>query len=103
MRAYRLTPAADADLDELWQYIALQSGTTAADRLEAELHDAMLRLAQAPGIGHAREDLADETLRCHPVHRYLVVYRPATDPIQIVRVLHGARDVEAIFRSALPD
>lgn len=52
----------------------------------------MQRIAGTPGLGHLREDLADEPLRFYPVWSYLVIYR-LTDPIQVVRVLHGARDV----------
>jgi antitoxin ParD1/3/4/toxin ParE1/3/4 len=57
----------------------------------------MRRLAQTPGMGHLREDLADEPLRFWPVYSYLIIYRPETDPLEIVRVLHGARDVRAVL------
>jgi plasmid stabilization system protein ParE len=57
----------------------------------------MRRLATMPGLGHVREDLADESLRFWSVYAYLIIYRPATDPLLIVRVLHGARDVRAIL------
>ncbi len=46
-----------------------------------------------PGMGHSRNDLADETLRAWPVHSYLIVYRPAQRPIEIVRVVSGFRDL----------
>jgi plasmid stabilization system protein ParE len=29
--------------------------------------------------------------------RYVIFYRSATDAIEVVRVLHGARDIENIF------
>ena len=54
MSAYRLTQAADADLDEIWGYVALASGVVAADKLEEELHETMQRVADAPGMGHIR-------------------------------------------------
>ncbi len=97
MSGYALTPAADADLAELWQYVAQASGPSAADRVEAELHSTMLLLATSPGIGHVRTDLADETLKVLAVHNYLIIYRPTTRPIQVIRVLHGARDIAANF------
>jgi plasmid stabilization system protein ParE len=95
--AYLLTPAADADINDLWLHVAGSSGERAADRLEDELHDAMRRLAEMPGMGHLRTDLADEALRFWSVHSVLVVYRPETRPLQVIRVLHGARDVRAIL------
>lgn len=99
MSGYLLTPAADADLDEIWLYVADSSGAVPADALEDELHTAMHRLGESPGIGHLRHDLAEEALRFWAVHKFLIVYRPETRPIQIVRVLHGARDVQAILGS----
>ena len=32
-----------------------------------------------------------------PVYSYLIVYNPETKPVQIIRVLHGMRDVEEIL------
>ncbi|MFZ4575557.1 MAG: type II toxin-antitoxin system RelE/ParE family toxin [Phycisphaerales bacterium] len=97
MSGYVITPAADADLEEIWQYVALNSGEARADFVEDELHAAMQRLAEMPGIGHLRIDLADEALRFFSVQRFLIVYRPEFRPVQIIRVLHGARDVQAIL------
>lgn len=57
----------------------------------------MHRPAERPGLGHARDDLADETLRVWTVHSYLVIYRPETRPLQVVRVLSGYRDIAALF------
>lgn len=57
----------------------------------------MRRLAQHPGLGHVRDDLADETLKVWPVHSYLVIYRPDSSPLQVVRVLSGYRDIAAMF------
>lgn len=100
MSTYCLTPAADLDLDEIWRQVTETSGHRAADRLEDELHETMLRLAGVPGMGHLRDDLADEPLRFFAVHRYLIVYRPETEPLQVVRVLHGMRDVRSILSTS---
>jgi toxin ParE1/3/4 len=97
MKGYALTEAADADLEELWQYIAHNSSPAAADRLEDELHVAMHRLAGMPRIGHVRSDVADEALRFFSVHKFLIVYRALDDHLQVIRVLHGARDVGAVL------
>lgn len=61
------------------------------------MRTAMQRLAQMPGIGHVREDLADETLRFLPVRSYLIIYRPDARPIQIVRVVSGYRDIAELL------
>jgi plasmid stabilization system protein ParE len=88
-------PAA-ADLSDIYAWIAHDDPPTAARVLE-ELRAAMRRLAQHPGLGHVRDDLADETLKVWPVHSYLVIYRPDSSPLQVVRVLSGYRDIAALF------
>ncbi len=57
----------------------------------------MQRLAKSPGIGHLREDLADRRHRFFLVYSYLIVYRPGTKPLQVIRVLHAARDVRTLL------
>lgn len=71
----------------------------AAGHIRDELFDAMRLLAQTPGMGHFRSDLAKEPLRFWLVRSFLIIYRGEKRPIEIVRVLHGARDVAAILES----
>jgi toxin ParE1/3/4 len=54
-------------------------------------------LAKNPGIGHTREELADRRHRFFLVYSYLIVYRFETQPLQVIRVLHAARDVQSIL------
>jgi toxin ParE1/3/4 len=48
-------------------------------------------------MGRARDNLASN-LRSFPVKKFVIFYRPVDDTIEIMRVLYGARDIEAIFR-----
>lgn len=57
----------------------------------------MRRLADVPGLGHVRDDLGDTSLRAWTVHRYVIIYQPDAEPLTIVRVLSGYRDMGAIF------
>ena len=50
-----------------------------------------------PRIGHRREDLTNEDLNAWPVSGYLVIYEPGTNPLLIVRVLHGSRDLRSLL------
>jgi antitoxin ParD1/3/4/toxin ParE1/3/4 len=50
--------------------------------------------------GHAREDLTKHPLRfwtVQPYPNYIIVYHPKTDPLQIIRILHGGRNIAAIL------
>jgi len=53
---YVLSTGAELDLDEVWEYIALDN-IRAADRWIGKLFDAFDALARNPGMGHKREDL----------------------------------------------
>ena len=96
-RAYRLTKRAEADVEAIADFIAADSVDVAVKVLLA-LEDAFVLLASEPGIGHAREDLTDRALKFWSVYSYLVVYDPVGDPLTIVAVLHGARDVAQILK-----
>jgi antitoxin ParD1/3/4/toxin ParE1/3/4 len=96
MSRFVLSPEARQDLIDIWEYIA-QDNIDAADRVVGEIRNAMTTLAQNPRIGHFRKDLADEALRFWRVFTYLVIYRPETKPIEIVRVLSAYRDIRKLL------
>jgi len=79
-------------------YIKKQSSLEMAERIEAVIRDRIVFLAGNPNAGHWRKDLTSEAVRFFPVYSYLIVYRPATTPLQVVAVIHGRRDVEKILR-----
>ncbi len=95
-RRFIVTPQAREDLIEIWEYIA-QDNVTRADRVLAGLHDSFLQLARSPGMGHYRKDLADLRHRFWTVHPFVIAYRWQTVPLQIVAVVHGARELRAFF------
>lgn len=97
MRKYVLGAAAEVDLDAIWEYIA-EDSVDAADRWIGKLFDAFEALAQAPGMGHKREDLTAYPVLFWPVGAYLVIYRVRSEWIEIVGVTQGARDIPAFLR-----
>ncbi len=96
MKSFTLSPQAFLDIDEIWEFIA-KDDMDAADRVRDEIFEAFGKLADMPGMGHLREDLAREPLRFWSVYSYLIIYRPESRPMEIVRVLHGARDVQRLL------
>lgn len=96
-QAYRLTERAEAEVEAIADFIASDS-IEAAVKVVLALEDAFVLLASRPGIGHAREDLTDRPLKFWSVYSYLVVYDPAGEPLTIVAVLHGVRDVAQILK-----
>src|SRR5438876_990393 len=95
MKGCEFSPEARDDLQEIWAYIA-GDNLAAADRLEADIYKACAMLAQNPRLGHKRPDLTDEPVLFWLVRgHYLVVYQRETQPLKIVRILHGARDASS--------
>ncbi len=96
MKRYVLTPSAKRNINDIWDYIANDS-IEAADRVLDALESAMIKISKNPGVGHWREELADKRHRFLLVYSYLIVYRHEAKPLQIVRVLHAARDLQNIL------
>lgn len=94
---YRLTPNARDDVDAIGAFIAGENATAALRVLDA-LEQAFEELATTPGMGHTRVDLTDRPVKFLKVYSYLVVYDPASMPLTVVAVLHGARDIEQMLR-----
>jgi toxin ParE1/3/4 len=91
----RISPRATADLIEIWSYIADDSEAH-ADGFVDRIYETMELLSRQPGLGRHRDELA-LGIQSFAVGRYIVFYRVVTGAIEIVRVLHGARDIESIF------
>lgn len=96
MPRFILSSEAGDDLEEIVRFIA-QDNPSAARRFLAKLRREIARIADTPGLGHQRTDLTDLAVRFWPVGRYLIIYRTEPDAIEVVRVLHGARDVSTLL------
>ena len=97
MAEYVLSAKALNNLESIRDFIAVEN-RQAADHIVEELFAAFEHLAEWPGSGHTRYDLTERDIRFWPVRSYLVVYRE-TDPLQIIAILHGARDIPSIIRN----
>ena len=95
MAGYILSPEARGDLQDIWGFIALDN-PDAATRIVNELLAAFEHLVEWPGSGHSRADLTTKDVRFWPVRSYLVIYRE-TVPLEIVTILHGARDIHSFL------
>lgn len=95
MNQFRVSNAARLDLDEIWFYIA-QDDPDTADRFIRLIVSRFPNLASMPQMGWQREELSPR-LRSFPVGNYIIFYRPMENGIEIVRVLHGARDLPPLF------
>jgi len=94
MPSFTLTARAEEDLLDIWLYIAAEN-LDAADRVLDTIDSKIKLLAENPQLGPSRSDIAPE-LRYFPVGSYLVLYRIVADSVEIVRVVHGMRNLFAL-------
>ena len=88
-------PRAAEDIAAVWDFIA-DDNPDAADHWVDQLDTQLRLLATQPLMGRARDEIAP-AIRSFPFGRYLVFYLPIGDGIDVVRVLHGTRDVDTAF------
>jgi toxin ParE1/3/4 len=89
------TRRANADLDDIWLHMALDS-PAAADRLIDRLVARCGSLADYPQLGPVRPDIAPDA-RMLTLGDYLILYRVLGANVEIVRVVHGARRLAGLF------
>jgi toxin ParE1/3/4 len=96
MNQYRVSDLAKSDLDEIWFYIA-QDNPDAADKFIRAIVSRFPKLAAIPELGRQRKELSSR-LRSFSIGNYVIFYCPGESGIEIVRVLHGARDFPPLFK-----
>ena len=90
------------DLVDIFRYHAREAGFRVARRFFAQAEVTFTRLATMPGMGtsYEHEHPALAGTRYFPVSRFrnhIVFYRPVAGGIEILRILHGARDIASIL------
>ncbi|MBD1995041.1 type II toxin-antitoxin system RelE/ParE family toxin [Leptolyngbya sp. FACHB-541] len=88
-------PRAELDLLDIWDYIADDSMDRADEFLD-RIEEKLQLLARNPGLGRKRDELLPG-LQSFPIGNYVVFYKEIKGGIDVIRVLRGSRDIEAIF------
>jgi toxin ParE1/3/4 len=90
-----MRPRAKTDLLDIWHYIA-DDNEERADSFVDRVEEKIKNIASNPLMGRSREELSDR-LRSWPIKPYIVFYLPLSDGVEVVRVLHGSRDIDNIL------
>jgi toxin ParE1/3/4 len=101
MTRYQLSPRAIQDIADIWSYIA-QDNLRAADHVETEIYRACELISRSPLAGQIRSDLTSLAVRFWVIQRhpnYLIAYDPRNEPVRILAVIHGARNLPDLLRS----
>jgi toxin ParE1/3/4 len=96
--AHHVAPQAAADLDGIWYYVAVDSGSEEiADQLIDSITERFFLLAGHPYLGRQRDDDFGVGLRSFPIGDYVIVYLVEGTDVFIFRVVHGRRNMEELF------
>jgi toxin ParE1/3/4 len=96
--AHRVAPRAERDLDDIWLYVAKESASVEiANLLIDTITERFLLVAGFPYLGRSREDEFGAGYRSLAVGEYVIIYRVESTDVLILRVVHGRRDLEALF------
>ncbi len=88
------SPDAKDDLRDIWDYVSIHSPLQ-ADRLINRFREKLALLAEWNTLGRPRPELS-KGCRSFPFGRYCFYFRQTEDGIEVLRVLHSARDIEQI-------
>jgi plasmid stabilization system protein ParE len=97
MRPYRFVTPAYKNLRDILDYLNSNS-SSAAERFLATLDYRLRLLAKHPLSGQERPEFGHPELRYLSGGSYLVAYYPATKPLTITAIVHGARDVAELMK-----
>lgn len=95
MPQIRRSVLAEQDFGAIWDFIASEN-KRAADQLLLRIERKLQLYALHPGMGADRSSLS-VGLRSFPVGRYVVFYRAVSGGIELVRIVHGARNFQRLF------
>jgi toxin ParE1/3/4 len=94
---WALTPAAKADLADIWQHGAVTWGMAQADQYADGLFALFDLLAAFPELSRERTELSPP-VRIHPSGAHLVIYRIAGQGVEVIRLLHARQDLRLFLQ-----
>ena len=92
MAGYALSPAARADIEEIWDYTVRHWGEAQAERYTRNIRDACEALGDGTLSGRSAEDIR-AGYRKTAVGSHVMFYRVRAGVLEIVRILHRNTDV----------
>lgn len=93
---FLLSPRAQKDLDEIWDYTAARWGIEQAEIYIRQLWRDIRAVAVRPSIGRACPEVRKDYYR-HPSGSHVLFYRRIPGGIDIVRILHARMDFAQHF------
>jgi toxin ParE1/3/4 len=99
MSEFRLSPEAEVELDDIWIYIARESGSTdIATHVVEGIAERFWLLARNPYMGRRRDNDLRPGVRSFSADDYIIIHSIVEDEVVLIlHIAHGSRDVVALF------
>ena len=85
------SPTAESEFIEILEYITHESPQYALSFYD-QVQENLANISEFPEIGRIVPELDEQNVRELIIGSYRLIYRNYTDKIQIIRLLHGARN-----------
>lgn len=95
------TPLASEDLQEIWVYLAENASKETANKFLLSVKKKCETVAEFPEMGRVRHEYL-LNLRSFPFSNYIIFYLPFDNGIEVLRIVHGSRDIQQIFDEMVP-
>jgi toxin ParE1/3/4 len=97
LKLYSLTPEARQDIAGIWRYSAKRWDASQANRYLSSINAALEEIAKSPSMGRRCDDLR-AGYRRHRVSSHIICFRPISDGIEVIRILHQSMDFRRHLR-----
>ena len=91
MSSVVVSPRAQADIEEIWDYTAACWNTEQAETYIRDIERVTRMIAASPKRGRSCEDIRRGYFK-HPVGSHMIFYRSINDGIEVIRILHQRMD-----------
>lgn len=96
MAKVEISPLAESDLENIWGYFSEYS-LESAKQIIREFGQKFDLLSENSKLGRSCDEFI-LNLRSFPHKKYIIFYFPIENGIEVFRILHGAREIEDLFK-----
>jgi toxin ParE1/3/4 len=90
------SPAAINDLDNIWLFLATEADVETAERFLEKIEQSCEKITRSPVGFRKRPEIAND-LRSFPFRSYVIFYFPEEYGINVVRIIHAAREIDDLL------
>lgn len=91
LKGYRFTPAARADIEEIWNHTVSNWSFDQAQNYVRAIQEICVLIVSQPHLARERNEISPP-VRIHAHGKHLIIYRIERDYIDVVRIVHSRQN-----------